>query len=41
MRSWAALAAKGNTGFGSLTPLGGLAFLAGWLALAWAFRAAH
>ena len=25
------------TGLGAVTPLGGVAFLAGWLALAWTF----
>lgn len=31
-----ALALTGIRGLGAVTPLGGLAFLAGWLALAWA-----
>jgi uncharacterized membrane protein YgdD (TMEM256/DUF423 family) len=31
-----ALALSGVRGFGAVTPVGGLAFLAGWLALAWA-----
>jgi len=29
------LAFTGTRGFGAITPLGGLAFLAGWLCLAW------
>jgi uncharacterized membrane protein YgdD (TMEM256/DUF423 family) len=31
-----ALAASGARAFGAITPVGGLLFLAGWLALAWA-----
>lgn len=31
-----ALAITGNRALGAITPLGGLAFIAGWLALAWA-----
>jgi len=31
-----ALALTGLRGFGAVTPLGGLAFIGGWLALAWA-----
>ena len=31
-----ALALTGTTAFGYVTPLGGLAFVGGWLALAWA-----
>ena len=31
-----ALALSGARGLGAITPLGGVAFLAGWLALAWA-----
>ena len=30
-----ALALTGNRGLGAITPLGGLLFIAGWLALAW------
>jgi len=32
-----ALALTGASGWGAVTPVGGLCFLAGWLALAWAF----
>lgn len=31
-----ALALSGTRGLGAITPIGGVAFLAGWLALAWA-----
>lgn len=31
-----ALALSGSRGLGAITPIGGVAFLAGWLALAWA-----
>jgi uncharacterized membrane protein YgdD (TMEM256/DUF423 family) len=31
-----ALALTGVRGFGAMTPLGGIAFLAGWAALVWA-----
>jgi len=33
-----ALALTGMRAWGAITPLGGLAFLAGWLALAWSLR---
>ena len=33
-----ALALTGARAWGAVTPLGGVAFLAGWLALAWALR---
>jgi uncharacterized membrane protein YgdD (TMEM256/DUF423 family) len=32
-----ALALTGNKAFGAITPVGGVAFLAGWLAVAWTF----
>jgi uncharacterized membrane protein YgdD (TMEM256/DUF423 family) len=31
-----ALSLSGIRAFGAITPLGGVAFIAGWLALAWA-----
>ncbi len=31
-----ALALTGDRGWGAITPIGGVAFLAGWLAFAWA-----
>ena len=34
------LIATGVRGWGAVTPLGGLSFMTGWLALAWAARAA-
>jgi uncharacterized membrane protein YgdD (TMEM256/DUF423 family) len=35
-----ALAVTGVRGLGAITPIGGVAFLAGWLALAWSARPA-